>query len=95
MDDRISAFKHGTYTPTMFTEVAAAHAAMERENDIFCHAGCQNKKAWPDCAIIKSHSIKIGFMVNYAIYFVLLFSPFDLLLFSLLCPPCTPSTSRA
>jgi hypothetical protein len=52
-----------------FVEEAMRHANRERKSDIFCPCvHCDNKIAWSDSKVVKSHLIKSGFNKSYTIW---------------------------
>jgi hypothetical protein len=52
-----------------FIEEAMRHANREKKSDIFCPCvDCDNKIAWSDSKVVKSHLIKRGFKKNYIIW---------------------------
>jgi hypothetical protein len=52
-----------------FVEEAMRHANREKKSDIFCPCvDCDNKIAWSDSKVIKSHLIKRGFNKSYTIW---------------------------
>jgi hypothetical protein len=52
-----------------FVEEAIMHANGQKNSDIFCrYVDCENKIAWSDSKVIKSHLIKRGFMKSYTIW---------------------------
>jgi hypothetical protein len=52
-----------------FVEDAKRHANNQNKNDIFCPCvDCENKIAWPNSKVVKSHLIKRGFKRNYTIW---------------------------
>jgi hypothetical protein len=51
-----------------FVEEAMRHANREKKSDIFCPCfDCDNKIAWSDSKVVKSHLIKRGFKKSYTI----------------------------
>jgi hypothetical protein len=51
-----------------FVEEATRHANREKMSDIFCPCvDCDNKIAWSDSKVVKSHLIKRGFKKSYTI----------------------------
>jgi hypothetical protein len=52
-----------------FVEEALMHANRQKKTDIFCPCvDCENKIAWSDSKVVKSHLIKRGFKKNYTIW---------------------------
>jgi hypothetical protein len=52
-----------------FVEEAMRHANIEKKYDIFCPCvDCDNKIAWSDSKVVKSHLIKSGFKKSYTIW---------------------------
>ena len=52
-----------------FVEEAMRHANREKKSDIFCPCvDCENKIAWSDSKVVKSHLIKRGFKKSYTIW---------------------------
>jgi hypothetical protein len=52
-----------------FVEESLMHANRQKKVDIFCACvNCENKIAWLDSKVIKSHPIKRGFKKNYTIW---------------------------
>jgi hypothetical protein len=52
-----------------FVEEAMRHANREKKSDIFCPCvDCDNKIAWSDSKVVKSHLIKRGFKKSYTIW---------------------------
>jgi hypothetical protein len=52
-----------------FVEEAMRHANREKKFDIFCPCvDCDNKIAWSDSKVVKSHLIKRGFKKSYTIW---------------------------
>jgi hypothetical protein len=52
-----------------FVEEAMRHANREKKSDIFCPCvDCDNKFAWLDSKVVKSHLIERGFMKSYTIW---------------------------
>jgi hypothetical protein len=52
-----------------FVEEAMRHANREKKSDIFYPCvDCDNKIAWPDSKVVKSHLIKRGFKKSYIIW---------------------------
>jgi hypothetical protein len=52
-----------------FVEEAMRHANREKKSDIFCPCvDCDNKIAWSDSKVIKSHLMKRGFKKSYTIW---------------------------
>jgi hypothetical protein len=52
-----------------FVEEAMRHANREKKFDIFYHCvDCDNKIAWSDSKVVKSHLIKRGFKKSYTIW---------------------------
>jgi hypothetical protein len=52
-----------------FVEEALMHANRQKKTDIFCPCvDCENKIAWSDSKVVKSHLIKRGFKKNYIIW---------------------------
>jgi hypothetical protein len=52
-----------------FVEEAMRHANKEKKSDIFCPCvDCDNKIAWSDSKVVKSHLIKRGFKKSYTIW---------------------------
>jgi hypothetical protein len=55
-----------------FVEEALMHANRQKKIDIFCPCvDCENKIAWSDSKVVKSHQIKRGFKKNYTIWIAL------------------------
>jgi hypothetical protein len=52
-----------------FIEEAMRHVNREKKSDIFCSCvDCDNKIAWSDSKVVKSHLIKRGFKKSYTIW---------------------------
>jgi hypothetical protein len=52
-----------------FVEEAMKHINREKKSDIFCpYVDCDNKIAWSDSKVVKSHLIKRGFKKSYTIW---------------------------
>jgi hypothetical protein len=52
-----------------FVEEAIRHANRQKNTDIFCPCvDCENKIAWSDSKVVKSHLIKRGFKKSYTIW---------------------------
>jgi hypothetical protein len=52
-----------------FVEEAMRHANREKNSDIFCPCvDCDNKIAWSDSKVVKSHLIKRGFKKSHTIW---------------------------
>jgi hypothetical protein len=57
------------YDLASFVEEAMRHANREKKFDIFCPSvDCDNKIAWSDSKVVKSHLIKRGFKKSYTIW---------------------------
>jgi hypothetical protein len=52
-----------------FVEEAMRHANRQKKTDIFCPCvDCENKIAWSNSKVVKSHLIKRGFNKSYTIW---------------------------
>jgi hypothetical protein len=52
-----------------FVEEEMRHANREKKSDIFCPCvNCDNKIAWSDFKVVRSHLIKRGFKKSYTIW---------------------------
>jgi hypothetical protein len=72
--DRVWMYDLATIDPVYienvhFVEEAMRHANREKKSNIYCPCvDCDNKIAWSDSKVVKSHLIKRGFKKSYTIW---------------------------